>query len=58
MSISKTVRRMSVRRRITMRIKVEIARRLGAKPEKIVADLYAASPSSWKTACMALRMLA
>ena len=32
-------------------------RRLMAKFEKIIFDVQAASPSSWKTSCMALRMV-
>lgn len=32
-------------------------RRLRAKPEKIIVDLYAAKPSSRKTPCMASRMV-
>ena len=32
-------------------------RRLMAKPDKIIVDLYAANPSSWKTPCMAVRMV-
>jgi AcrR family transcriptional regulator len=32
-------------------------RRLTAKFEKIIVDVQAASPSSWKTDCMAVRMV-
>jgi hypothetical protein len=32
-------------------------RRLTAKFEKIIVDVQAASPSSWKTDCMAIRMV-
>jgi hypothetical protein len=32
-------------------------RRLMAKFEKIIVDVQAASPSSWKTTCMAVRMI-
>jgi hypothetical protein len=32
-------------------------RRLIAKFEKIIVDVQAASPSSWKTTCMAVRMI-
>jgi len=34
-----------------------IFRRLTAKFEKIIVDVQAASPSSWKTDCMAVRMV-
>ena len=32
-------------------------RRFGAKPDKNFVDVQAASPSSWKTACMARLMV-
>ena len=32
-------------------------RRLMAKFEKIIVDVQAANPSSWKTTCMAVRMI-
>jgi hypothetical protein len=31
-------------------------RRFGAKPDKKIVDRQAASPSSWKTPCIAIRM--
>jgi hypothetical protein len=31
-------------------------RRFGAKPDKKIVDRQAASPSSWKTPCIASRM--
>ena len=34
-----------------------IVRRLPAKFAKIIVDVQAASPSSWKTDCMAVRMV-
>ena len=34
-----------------------LIRRLTAKFEKIIVDVQAASPSSWKTDCMAVRMV-
>src|SRR5260370_11123230 len=34
-----------------------LVRRLMAKFEKIIVDVQAASPSSWKTTCMAVRMI-
>jgi N-methylhydantoinase B/oxoprolinase/acetone carboxylase alpha subunit len=36
---------------------VEAVRRFGAKPDKNFVDVQAASPSSWKTACMARLMV-
>ena len=35
----------------------DVLRRLRAKPEKIIVDVQAASPSSWKTPCMAVRIV-
>jgi hypothetical protein len=34
-----------------------LIRRFGAKPDKNFVDVQAASPSSWKTACMARLMV-
>ena len=33
-----------------------LIRRFGAKPDKKIVDRQAASPSSWKTPCIATRM--
>jgi len=40
----------------TLQLTPAAVRRLRAKPDTIIVDIHAASPSSWNTPCMAARM--
>jgi peptidoglycan/LPS O-acetylase OafA/YrhL len=42
---------------VTGAFAVGLYRRLRAKPEQIIVDVHAATPSSWKMRCMALRIV-